>query len=67
MMAQTLKIGTELRSENYTYYIEKILGEGSFGITYLAKTRVLVKGSLGELPTDIKVCIKEFFMKDMFT
>lgn len=65
MMVQTLKIGTELRSENYTYYIEKILGEGSFGITYLAKTCVLVKGPLGELSTDIKVCIKEFFMKDL--
>lgn len=38
-----------------TYKIEKVLGQGSFGITYLAEHT-----SLGE-----KVAIKEFFMKEL--
>lgn len=38
-----------------TYKIDKVLGQGSFGITYLAE-----HASLGK-----KVAIKEFFMKDL--
>ena len=37
------------------YKIEKVLGQGSFGITYLAEHTALGK----------KVCIKEFFMKEL--
>ena len=36
------------------YKIEKVLGQGGFGITYLATQELL----------DRKVCIKEFFFKD---
>lgn len=51
--------------KSHTYTIEKILGQGSFGITYLAMTQVKVSGALGELETTIQVAIKEFFMKDI--
>lgn len=47
----TLKAGTILRN---TYRIERVLGQGGFGITYLA-----IDTSL-----DRKVAIKEFFPKD---
>ena len=50
---QQLTIGTLLRGESYK--IEKVLGQGSFGITYLAEHT-----NLGR-----KVAIKEFFMKEL--
>ena len=59
-----LKQNTILYGKSHTYTIEKILGQGSFGITYLAMTQVKVSGALGELETTIQVAIKEFFMKD---
>ncbi len=52
-MQQQLTIGTLLRGG--TYRIEKVLGQGSFGITYLA-----VHVNLGK-----KVAIKEFFMREL--
>ena len=52
-MQQQLIIGTLLHVG--TYKIEKILGQGSFGITYLAEHTNLGK----------KVAIKEFFMKEL--
>lgn len=48
-----LKQGTQLQGGRYR--IEKVLGQGGFGITYLG-----VQTSL-----DDKVAIKEFFMKDL--
>lgn len=48
----TLQAGTVLHG---TYKIEKVLGQGSFGITYLAEHIHLGK----------KVAIKEFFMKEL--
>lgn len=48
-----LKNGTLLHGG--TYKIEKVLGQGSFGITYLAEHTTLGK----------KVAIKEFFMKEL--
>lgn len=48
-----LTLGTLLHGG--TYKIEKVLGQGSFGITYLAEHT-----SLGR-----KVAIKEFFMKEL--
>lgn len=60
-----LKPHTVLHGKYYTYVIEKELGQGTFGITYLATTRVKVTGALGELETTIQVAIKEFFMRDM--
>ena len=72
-MADTLTIGTELCSPNYKYRIDRVLGQGSFGITYLAtmkvETEVKVHGPLGDITEkgirEVHVCIKEFFMKDM--
>jgi len=48
-----LKNGTSL--QNGRYRIESVLGQGGFGITYLAVQSVLNR----------KVAIKEFFMKDL--
>ncbi len=50
---QQLTQGTLLHGD--TYKIEKVLGQGSFGITYLAEHTKLAK----------KVAIKEFFMKKL--
>lgn len=47
-----LKEGTLLQGGKYR--IEKVLGQGGFGITYLALQTML----------DRMVCIKEFFFKD---
>ena len=47
-----LKSGTLL--QNGKYKIERVLGQGGFGITYLATQELL----------DRKVCIKEFFFKE---
>lgn len=62
---QALKPGTILQGGSYTYRIESVLGQGSFGITYLATTRVKVHGALGELETDMQIAVKEFFLKEM--
>lgn len=43
------------------YIIESVLGQGSFGITYLATTKF--QGPLGEI--SVKVAIKEFFAHDL--
>ena len=49
---QQLQSGTTLQGGKYR--IERVLGQGGFGITYLARNTVF----------DIDVAIKEFFMKD---
>lgn len=59
---QVLAVGTELIGPSYTYVIQQILGQGGFGITYLASVKL--KGLLGTLSSDMKVAVKEFFMKD---
>ncbi|MCQ2288296.1 MAG: serine/threonine protein kinase [Muribaculaceae bacterium] len=48
-----LKPGSRLRGG--TYFINKVLGQGSFGITYMAEHTILHK----------TVAIKEFFMKEL--
>ena len=57
-----LPVGSSLQKGKYV--ILKALGQGSFGITYLAKTKFEAKGPLGAVFVDAKVAIKEFFMSD---
>ena len=59
----TLSKGCLLKGQSYDYYIEGVLGQGSFGITYLASARM--SGELGSLNTGTRVAIKEFFMRDI--
>ena len=61
--AQALPIGTMLHGNSYDYEIKNVLGQGTFGITYLAD--LIVKGALGSLGSSIHVAIKEFFMRDV--
>lgn len=58
-----LKIGTILYGNSYKYKIEKVLGQGSFGITYMAS--VNIEGGLGALGSKIYVAIKEFYMHEI--
>ena len=60
-MNQVLENGTVLQGTTGRYTILKTLGQGSFGITYLACTQVV--GKLGAI--DVKVAVKEFFMKEV--
>ena len=63
IMVQGLKIGTTL--QNGTYRILKVLGQGSFGITYLAKAKLRTQGNLGSMNVEAQVAIKEFFMSEV--
>ncbi len=57
----SLPVGTVLRGKAFEYSIEKVLGQGSFGITYLAT--VPIEGALGAI--EANVAVKEFFMRDI--
>jgi len=63
-LTTTLRVNHILKGTAYTYHIENVLGQGSFGITYLASTSISVPGPLGNIETKIQVAIKEFFMKE---
>ena len=56
-----LPSGITLKGKSYNYTIQKVLGQGSFGITYLAS--VQMRGELGSLDSSVLVAIKEFFMR----
>ena len=58
---QALAPGTTLRSKKNVYTIEKVLGQGSFGITYCAST--FMKGGLGQ--AKVRVALKEFFAEEL--
>ena len=58
-----LKQGCTLKGGKYK--IVKTLGQGSFGITYLATTRISMDGQLGKMDVTVNVTIKEFFMSDL--
>ena len=58
---QALHPGTPVRSTENVYVIEKVLGQGSFGITYLAST--YMKGNRGK--ARVLVALKEFFAEDL--
>ena len=55
-----LQPGVRLQSKDRTYEIDKVLGAGSFGITYLATATV----PIGNISTTIKFAIKEYFLSD---
>lgn len=58
---EALAPGTTLHGRDYVYVIKRVLGTGTFGITYLATLRL--GGNLGQIETD--VALKEFYMKDI--
>ena len=57
--------GTSLQGGEYSYRIDRVLGQGSFGITYLAYAKVTIGGKLGKLQGEMPVAVKEFFMRDI--
>lgn len=57
-----LKTGTLLKSPNQTYRIERVLGTGGFGITYLATGKV----KYGNVYFNVNFAIKEHFMDACF-
>ena len=61
--SHTLRTDYVLEGALYKYKIKKVLGQGSFGITYLAN--VQMKGKLGTLDSNMTVAIKEFYMRDI--
>lgn len=56
-----LQPGVLLEGKRYKYTIKKVLGRGSFGITYLATVKL--EGGLGAITS--KVALKEFYMGDI--
>lgn len=58
-----LRTGAYLKGR--TYRIEKVLGEGTFGIAYLATAKFSTHGSLGKMDVEAKVAIKEFYMSKL--
>lgn len=62
-MAKTLEAGAALCRGKYR--IEKVLGQGSFGITYLASARFEAQGNLGRMKIEAQVAVKEFFMSEV--
>ena len=51
--------------QNGKYKIERVLGQGGFGITYLASQTISIEGPIGSIKTEIKLAVKEFFMSDV--
>lgn len=64
-MSNSLLQGTILQGAQNKYQIEKVLGQGTFGITYLARYKARIEGMMGRGAAWTQVCIKEFFMKDL--
>ena len=74
-MSQLLPKGFVLKSPRYKYKLVRQLGQGSFGITYLAdidiEATLTLHTPIGDNTQTYRrpypVCIKEFFMKDFTT
>lgn len=62
MQSSNLRIGTVLKSPTQEYRIDQVLGAGSFGITYLATSKV----KYGNVSFNVKFAIKEHFMETCF-
>ena len=56
-----LPTGSVLHGKSSSYIIEKPIGQGAFGTTYLATAKM--RGALGTI--DVKVAVKEFFMREV--
>lgn len=63
MTSTQLQPGTVIHGTHNDYRIERVLGQGSFGITYVANVRL--KGWLGAIESTAMVAIKEFFLRDV--
>ena len=63
MTSTQLQLGTVIHGTHNDYRIERVLGQGSFGITYVANVRL--KGRLGAIESTAMVAIKEFFLRDV--
>ena len=61
----SLPHGYRLQGEKNEYVIDRVLGQGAFGITYLARYKAAIQGSMGKGSVWAQVAVKEFFMKDM--
>ncbi len=57
----SLQPGTVLHGPDQDYKILKVLGQGGFGITYLAETTI----TKGHLSFEVKVAIKEHFISSL--
>ena len=62
---QPLPHGHRLQGKKQEYVIDRALGQGSFGITYLAKYKQQVRGEMGTASVWAQVAVKEFFMRDL--
>lgn len=63
MTSTQLHPGTVIHGTHNDYRIERVLGQRSFGITYVANVRL--KGRLGAIESTATVAIKEFFLRDV--
>lgn len=59
MSTQSLAPGTELRSSRRTYTIQRVLGQGGFGITYLVETDL----RMGNIDYTARFALKEHFIQ----
>ncbi len=59
-MGRAMMPGTTLRGEHSLYRVERVLGSGGFGITYLVSTSI----DLGGLTVKAHFALKEHFPKD---
>ncbi|MBO7112420.1 MAG: Ig-like domain-containing protein [Bacteroidaceae bacterium] len=62
---QTLQKGYVLQGKKNRYIIDRVLGQGAFGITYLARYKASIQGDIGSGSVWAQVAIKEFFMRDL--
>ena len=63
--SDSLPHGYRLQGEKNEYVIDRVLGQGAFGITYLARYKASIQGSMGAGSVWAQVAVKEFFMRDM--
>lgn len=60
-----MQLSTNTLLQGGKYRIERVLGQGGFGITYLATTKFTTQGELGTMEVEGHVAIKEFFMSEI--